>query len=426
MGLQPRQYAARTLDMLCALTVIGLLGAISAAQGPPLLQPHHLTYLGAFRLPTGTYGHVPPDAGPHSFDLAPAYGLAFHPPDGLFLASKENLLNVAEVGIPAPGTGPIAGLPVATVRQGFRDPSDGRFANLGINRIGGLLVAGDRLLFTSYIFYDAENTQRLSHFSRSLDLQATGTVQGPFGSSTTATAGLLNGYMASVPTAWQAALGGTFLTGNCCLSIIGRTSWGPGVFAVSAIGANYPAQPLVFYTMEHPTLGAGTPTTSGALFNLADTIHGVVMPEGFRSVLFIGNHGEGAWCYGNGTSDPKLDHVRGPDGEIYCYDPVNGAKGQHAYPYTHFVWAYDVNDLAAVKAGTKQPWQVVPYATWRLSLPYGVNELAGVAYDASRQRLYVIEKGLEPVGCCTFLPVVHVLQVDPTGVSVPTNARVLQ
>jgi hypothetical protein len=51
-----------------------------------------------------------------------------------------------------------------------------------------------------------------------------------------------------------------------------------------------------------------------------------------------------------------------------------------------FVWAYDLNDLAAVKAGQKRPWDVVPYATWELA-EVGFNggplvHVYGLATDA--------------------------------------------
>jgi hypothetical protein len=386
----------------------------------PLLQAADLQYAGAFRVPSGTFGNAPPDSNGVSFDLAPAYGLAFNPTGNggagsLFISSKENLLNVAEIAIPAPLAEPTSKLNTAALIQGFADPSEGRFNKFGMNRIGGLLVVGSKLVFDGYIFYDATNTQTRSHFIRSTNLSAGGSVQGPFENSFTTTAGLLDGYMANVPAAWQALLGGTALTGNCCLSIIGRTSWGPAVFSFTPgdLKDKFPVRPLAYYTMEHPTLGNGTPPTpNSALFTLADTIKGVAMPDGHRSVLFFGGHGAGAWCYGNGTADPALDHKRSPDGEIYCYDPANGAKGQHAFPYRNYVWAYDARDLsAAAKPHGKQPWNVIPYATWSLTLPNGVNELAGVAYDAGRRRIYVAEKGIEQVGCCTFLPIIHAFDV---------------
>src|SRR2546423_14916678 len=80
----------------------------------------------------------------------------------------------------------------------------------------------------------------------------------------------------------------------------------------------------------------------------------MVFPSGTRSVLFFGPHGLGSYCYGTG----------GTAGD--CYDPDDGPKGIHSYPYRSQVWAYDANDLVAVKAGQKQSYQVMPYAVWQL------------------------------------------------------------
>ena len=98
----------------------------------------------------------------------------------------------------------------------------------------------------------------------------------------------------------------------------------------------------------------------------------MVFPEGTRSVLFFGRHGLGKFCYGPGTTDQQLVG-RPTDGGVdtWCHDPTSANKGTHAYPYHYYVWAYDANDLAAVKAGQKQPWEVKPYAVWPFSLPFG-------------------------------------------------------
>ena len=56
------------------------------------------------------------------------------------------------------------------------------------------------------------------------------------------------------------------------------------------------------------------------------------------------------------------------------------------------MWAYDANDLLAVKQGTKQPWDVQPYAKWTLpGMPIdGVTNLMRAGYyDPATRRLYV-------------------------------------
>jgi hypothetical protein len=105
-------------------------------------------------------------------------------------------------------------------------------------------------------------------------------------------------------------------------------------------------------------------------------MRGVVLPEGSASLLFFGRHGMGPFCYGE------------PDA---CHDPEDSGKGTHAYPYEPRVWAYSVMDLAAVKAGRRRPWDIKPYATWKLDGLSGAN-IGGVAVDPSTGRIYVSQQ----------------------------------
>jgi hypothetical protein len=84
-------------------------------------------------------------------------------------------------------------------------------------------------------------------------------------------------------------------------------------------------------------------------------------------------------------------------------------KGAHAYPYTYFIWAYDANDLAAVKRGEKQPWDVVPYAGWSLTLPFTgdfMQRIEGATYDPTTNRIFLTQAHGDG-----DLPIVHVFDV---------------
>jgi len=113
----------------------------------------------------------------------------------------------------------------------------------------------------------------------------------------------------------------------------------------------------------------------------------------------------------------------GTDGAMWCYDPTNSDKGQHGYPYRYQAWAYDLNDFAAVKAGTKQPWEVVPYAVWPLDFPTpeATVRLGGVAYDAQRQLLYISQTGADPDGYA-YRPVIHVFRVNASPSAVRNSS----
>ncbi len=58
------------------------------------------------------------------------------------------------------------------------------------------------------------------------------------------------------------------------------------------------------------------------------------------------------------------------------------------------MWLYDVTDLAAAYAGTKQPWEVVPYAHGRLTSLEGYPFIVkpgvwGVGYDSATKRIVI-------------------------------------
>ena len=91
---------------------------------------------------------------------------------------------------------------------------------------------------------------------------------------------------------------------------------------------------------------------------------------------------------------------------------MSSDKGEHAYPYNYQLWAYDLNDLAAVKAGRKKPWEPKPYGVWPLDLPIPAPEtqIGGVGYDMSRQRLYVAQKKADQDGYA-FRPIIHVFHI---------------
>jgi len=256
-------------------------------------------------------------------------------------------------------------------------------------------------------------------------------------------AGFFDGYFGMVPLEWQSAFGGPVLNGNCCLGVISRTSYGPSLFTndPALLGSTIPlpAKPLVYYPTAHPLLEPGlTPclTTACAsivdgwsltstLFNGTTEIRGVVFPRGTRSVLFFGRHGgtggatgvpgNGMFCYGPGTADAALAGQPANAVDTWCYDPEDGSKGVHGYPYHYYVWAYDANDLAKVASGQTDPWMIKPYAVWSLDLPFptgGATRLGGAAYDPATGRIYVSQYQADPGDFNSSLPLIYVYKLQ--------------
>ena len=379
----------------------------SAPRGSePLVRPENLIYQGAFRLPPGPMGST-------SFTYG-GTALAFNPArNSLFLVGHDWQQQVTEIAIPEIRRGvSLRRLATATVLQPFADATEGKMAQVGPNtvKVGGLLPYRGQLYLTAYLYYDGSGSQALSHFVSVLDLSIHGDARGPYRVGS-AMAGFVSGYFGLVPDAWQSALGGPVLNGNCCLGVVSRTSYGPAVFTIdpTQLGTTdpLPANPLVYYPDAHKTLAEWNGTNQ--YFNGTTEVRGVVFPEGSRSVLFFGRHGFGSFCYGPGTTDQnQAGHPADGGVDKWCYDPTDPGKGGHAYPYHYYVWAYDANELAAVKAGKIQPWEVKPYAVWPFSLPFGDDtHLPGATYDRAAGRIFLSQAYGDGE-----LPLIHVYAVQ--------------
>jgi len=396
-------------------SLLGVIIPIGGAFGEsPLLQQGDLQYQGAFRVPQGTFGSSTLSYGGTAMAYNPAR-------NSLYIVGHDWDQNVAEISIPQiVNSSSLNNLHTATVLQNFTDATEGKLGSINpgdpnAKKIGGLMVYGGQLYISGWSYYDGSGTQSTSHFVRPLDLSNRGQVRGPYKVGNQYP-GFVSAYMMAIPQEWQAALGGPALTGGCCHSIISLQSLGPAasVFNPNDVGSKnpVPATPAVGYPIDHPTLGTwdgnGSPNP---VYNMSTKVNGIAFPAGTRTVLFFGKTGLGAPCYGTGAE---------------CNDPADSSKGCHAYPYSAYAWAYDVNDLIAVKSGQKNQWDIEPYRTWTVSLPFGGTDISSAAYDPSAQRIYVAEYCSD--GNC--YPVVHMFSIhvaapplDSQPPTSPSNLR---
>lgn len=268
-------------------------------------------------------------------------------------------------------------------------------------------------MVTAFIYYDASGRQTKSHFIRPLNLGLTGQVVGPL-SVAGASSGFVSGYMAHIPPALQSALGGKAVTGQCGIPIVSRTSQGPCAYAFdSVLPTGIPAsRPLVSYPAPHGLAGGYGHAGLNDVYNGSFTCGGVVFPRGASSALFFGRIGTGPYGYGKGTSDITLDGtpVPGTSGIFYRYDPQDSNEGEHAWPYRSQVWSYPLADLAAVAAGTVQPWALVP-DIFTLVLPFqhvDNPKIQGVCEDPATGRIFVAAALSDGDAS-----IIHVLQVKP-------------
>lgn len=383
-------YLPRTSVLIVGASALWLLAsgvftgqtpppASSPPQQMPLLQGGDLRYLGKFSLPKDDGRTIPISYGGNALGIGADGTSLYH---GCIYGTGVTRVKIPDIGVEAQILEPCA-----TVKnlQGVNpdDPNN--------KLLGGVLSWNGRVIVSGYSYYDGAGSAVATHFAGPSIARATGPYR--VGNEKPAFAA---GYMGVIPQEWRAPLGGPAFTGQCCISIISRTSYGPSVsvFDPDHVGtrSRIPGEMLVGYPQDHPNLGdygVWSPFFSGAT-----QMGGIAFPSGTRSVLFFGRHGS-TYCYGEGTTDPALDGkpIPGTNGQtIYCYDPTDDAKGTHGYPYKHMVWAYDAVDLVAVKQGRKSPWDVRPYATWTLTeMSGGVGNarIAGAVYDSALRRVYI-------------------------------------
>jgi hypothetical protein len=116
-----------------------------------------------------------------------------------------------------------------------------------------------------------------------------------------------------------------------------------------------------------------------------------------RGILIFGRKGLGDNCYG--------------PAESCSGDPCSPYQGYHAYPYQPQILFYDPEELTEVMAGTREPWEVLPYAIHSPEDEMVGGEcaiLGAAALDRERGLLYVTEQEAGPWG----ETVVHVWQVE--------------
>jgi hypothetical protein len=405
--------------LVAVLCAIGAFAAVltdpATAADPltlPLLQFSDFTYVGGFRLPR--------DIASGTLSMG-GLAMTYNPGrNSLFVGNrKEMITEVAIPPDPVNSSNPEA-MPFGTFLQDFADPTEGhlnQIAATGVS-IQGLLVQNDKLHGTGAIYYDADGVQKLSHYSRSPNLLERSFV-GMTSVWDPSKAGFVAGYMASVPSEWQGLLGGPAITGQCCLPITWRTSWGPSAFVFNpaniGVVSPVPASPLLYYSSDHQTLGPWM--GSNEVYGGNVEMGGVALIAGTRTAVYIGRNALGPFCYGEGTANPSLVGTMSAEGAVYCYDPTNPHKGQHGYPYRYQMWAYDLAEFVKVRAGQKAPWDVRPYGVWPLDFPAKepTHKIGGIGYDAARQLIYISQMHADKDGY-SDRPIVQMLKANaPTS-----------
>lgn len=287
----------------------------------------------------------------------------------------------------------------------------------------GLQVVGNTALGSGSVYYDANGSQQVSWFATDWPLTSTSTVTPWKAVNSGRSQGWAAGPMTIIPERFRAALGGDVLFGQPgSLPIISRQSFGPCAIVGTAsdfIGkAPVPAKVLLGYgngDLHLWSVGANDE------WNSATQYAAMVFVGDY--LLYIGVHGYGEACYGEGTNDLKLKGTPDDVGNPLCYDPTGPSKGCHAFPYRNQALIYQVSDLAASAAGTLDPKAVKPVGWFPLDFPHfdhphygampvgGAPGISGAAYDSERCELHVCATGQDSDGYEPG-PLWHVFKVN--------------
>ncbi len=441
---------------------------IQAAPSGDLIQPSDLTYLGAFRLPDMEPGTPATLTWEYS-----GQALTYRPdgdpggdgdgyPGSLF-GTGHNVLNyVSEIDIPAPiSSTTVISLNNAETIQDLADVRGGLFDTLAeMPRVGiqylptqtGQTSAKLHLAWGAHHQDEGSPTHTPSHAWCDLTLSEPNT-QGAWwmGATTVERLYRTNDYIFEIPSAWaDAHLGGAKLaTGRYRDG--GWSGMGPNIFAYGpwiddsslVSGTILTAHELLAYSYS------GGDYTLDYYHDSDDWTGGAWLTASTKSaVVFVGTKGGGDyWWYGYaspaGDGVPCVWFPSEPwEGDPACFKSSDGSSCVADFPAgscTDYVeatkgwWSsradaqiifYDPADLAAVQAGTMEPYEPQPYARldiddhlfldWPASTETDCGSgdqrkcrTGAVAYDRERGFLYILELFADEAK-----PVVHVWQVQ--------------
>ena len=384
-----------------------------APAGGSRLDPASLSYVGAFRVPTGRFGTSTFAFGGH--------GLAWRPgdpadpfPGTLFAVGHEQEQQVAEFDIPAPVASHDPGrLPVASFVQPFTDVTGGLgpAATAGEMRVGDIEFLDGRLHWSVYRWYNVGAEQLAGHGWSNADfgdLDAHGTwTLGAYHNQ------LTGGYLLTAPQAWADAhtSGRRLIAGLTVRQGVASTSQGPALFAYSdaqAVASPPPGSALDTTALLYYPHADGQTSTPDPIPAGGATLTGHLIPESWRGATWVEAGGRQAvLVVGRRASVERYGEPEPGDCEP--------DKGYHGDPYRPVFALYDPDDLAAVAAGAKRPWEVQPYAEIDPSadlIPSCGWDLSGAAFDAEHSLLYVIHQGADVVSAeFEPYPVVYVYRV---------------
>jgi len=135
---------------------------------------------------------------------------------------------------------------------------------------------------------------------------------------------------------------------------------------------------------------------------------GHFIPNGTKSLMFVGSSGDGDYTYSPGAFG--FGYTNAGTGPL-VYDTGEDSAGPHTWPWSTRVICYDLDELVSVKNGTRSggafaAWDgaynasnpLKPYAVFKLDMPLALNTqfvIAACCYSSATKRFYVLGVGTQ-------------------------------
>lgn len=395
-------YDSSTFTHAACLPLI-LRAYVSPAPsvGEELLTSEDLVYHGAFTYPAGDAwaysGHALAYTSSGDPDSTDGY------PGSLYVSGHDWDDLVAEITIPAPVVAAdVAALPAATVLQPLTDVTGGWMDNCTYaegclyREIGGLayLPNVDKIAWNLRDWYNAARYDQDSLGWSEVDMtgaQGVWHIGGRNSEDDVFHNAKTANYLFRAPGAFAAKhLDGKWLiAGNHREAGALGGSQGPTLYALApwedgdppASGQALEAQALLYYPEIYACINDPAQCHFPDYRPKDSWGGGVwVQTSARRGILIFGRKGLGDNCYGTQAECSN--------------DPCDMYKGYHAYPYEPQILFYDPQELTEVLAGTREPWEVLPYETHTVTEVLGGEcaTLGAATYDEARGLIYVAEQ----------------------------------
>lgn len=407
----------------------------------PIINIDDFVYQGAFRIPSGSFDSI-------SADYTEGIIAVNHDNNSLYLCGHDWYESIGEFSIPTlVNSTDINDLNIAENLQPFKDILD--LATNGNpfdrNLISGMLYENNKLYVNAVTYYDCNTEHSLTTLvvetpSDIANSEITGyyTLDGFCHAS---------GWISQVPEEWLSSLGGDHICGNSSKypintrSTIGISAFSFNISDISGnpdtistttlldfdlanmLCADYnsyqnPRYNLISYDADKAVTGHtaedvnAVPGDNNLWTEVSQASYGFIVP-GTRTYFTVG--ASGGHNFGIGYKAKQSNgHIAG------------GPCAYDASDYYNYYWLWDVNDLLAVKNGTKNEYDIRPYAYGEFDVPFQYDnykdtaefhEIIGGCYDKESGLLYLTIKNGLSISAYGYLPVIVAYKID-----VPTES----